>query len=242
MKDLHTHILHNIDNGSSSLEESLEMIKNAYLHGVTDIVLTPLYSTSSGYIADNKTKNNLLKELKTWLEWSNISINLYLGNVVDLDDSLLSLNKEISTINNSRYLLVDLNINDDEESIIDKIKKIKSKNIVPIIVCPNKWGNYYKREDFLLRLKEMGCLFQGNIKGLYIRYGYKNNIMLKLMLKRDIIDFMASDIHNSKEKIYQKDYKRKLFKITKSWEKINKLLNDNFDKVINNLEIISQEK
>lgn len=242
MKDLHTHILCNVDEGPASLEESLKILKEAYLSGVTDIVLTPTYSSRCGYVADNKTKNGLLKELRQWLECSNISINLYLGNVVDLEDSLLSLEKEILTINNSRYLLVNLNTEETEKHIISQIKKIRNKNIVPLIVCPDKWGNYYKKYDFLVELRDLGCLFQGSVKDLYIKYGYKNKEMIKVMLQRGMIDFIASDVHNSKDRIYQRNYEKKLLRIVKSKERVNWLLNDNFDRVINDLEVIRQEK
>ena len=39
MKDLHSHFLYGVDDGSKSLEETKEMLKNAYECGVTDIVL-----------------------------------------------------------------------------------------------------------------------------------------------------------------------------------------------------------
>ena len=41
MIDLHSHILPNIDDGSRSLEESIEIIKQAVSNGVTDIIVTP---------------------------------------------------------------------------------------------------------------------------------------------------------------------------------------------------------
>ena len=41
MVDIHCHILHNYDDGASSLDESLEMARMAAQTGVTDIVVTP---------------------------------------------------------------------------------------------------------------------------------------------------------------------------------------------------------
>lgn len=242
MKDLHTHILPNVDEGPATLEESLMILKDAYLNGVTDIVLTPSYSSYNKYVVNNKDKNALLKELKQWLECSNISINLYLGNVVDLSDSMVSLEEEILTINNSRYLLVRLDTKEMAENIIGQIEKIRKKNIVPVIVCPDEWGIYYKNYDFLFKLRTLGCLFQGSIKGLYIKYGYKNKKMLKFMLQRGMIDFMASDVCNRKDRVYQRNYIKKLLRIVRSKERVNELLNDNFEKVINDLDFISQEK
>ena len=49
MVDLHSHILPGIDDGASSLNESIEIIKNASLCGVTDIVATPHFISGSDY-------------------------------------------------------------------------------------------------------------------------------------------------------------------------------------------------
>ena len=103
MKDLHSHILYGIDDGSKTLDESIAILRQAYNNGVTDIVLTPHYIKNSKYNATNQEKRKILRELKKELVNNNININLYLGNEVYITDESISLRKEISTINNSRY-------------------------------------------------------------------------------------------------------------------------------------------
>lgn len=238
MKDLHTHILHKVDDGPSLLEESLEILNKAYLNGVTDIVLTPHYINNSKYMVNNKEKKELVEELKTWLEVSNININLYLGNEVYIDDKVPSFIKEVSTINNSRYLLIELSLQEKTNNILSYIAKLKKKQITPIIAHPERYLAYYKDYDFFKELLKLGCLFQGNIGSLYGKYGIKSKIMIKYMLKNNMIHLMASDIHNKQDNIYQKNYYKKLLKIVKSKEIVADLLENNFDKVINNEEII----
>ena len=43
MIDIHNHIFPNIDDGSKSKEMSIEMLKNAYKQGITDVVNTVHY-------------------------------------------------------------------------------------------------------------------------------------------------------------------------------------------------------
>lgn len=43
MIDIHTHIIPNIDDGSSSVEETFNLIEEAQKAGFTDIILTPHY-------------------------------------------------------------------------------------------------------------------------------------------------------------------------------------------------------
>ena len=39
MKDLHSHIIYGIDDGSKSIEESIDLLKCAVNQGITDILL-----------------------------------------------------------------------------------------------------------------------------------------------------------------------------------------------------------
>ena len=64
MIDLHSHILNGIDDGSRTLEESIEILKEEVEFGVTDVVFTPHYIRDSKYNANNKTKEKLLNILK----------------------------------------------------------------------------------------------------------------------------------------------------------------------------------
>ena len=41
MIDFHSHVLHDIDDGSHSVEESIEMMKMSYRQGIDTMVFTP---------------------------------------------------------------------------------------------------------------------------------------------------------------------------------------------------------
>lgn len=237
MKDLHTHILYDIDDGSNSLEESLEILKQASLNGVTDIVLTPHYIKDSKYSANNAKKKELFKELQKWLDISSININIYLGNEVYITNDSISLSKEISTINNSRYILIELPLNTKYNLIFESLNKLKKKDLIPIIAHPERYTSYYEDYDFFNNLRKTGCLLQGNIGSIYGRYGKKSKKMIINMLKNNMLDFLASDIHHSNNIIYAKDIKRDIFKIVKDKEVVEKLLNTNAEKVLNDLDL-----
>ena len=56
MKDIHSHILYGIDDGSRSIEESIQLLDRLYDQGVTDIILTPHYIENSKYNYKNIKK------------------------------------------------------------------------------------------------------------------------------------------------------------------------------------------
>lgn len=239
MKDLHSHILYNMDDGAKSVEESIEIFKLAYKNGVTDIVLTPHYIKDTIYNKKNEEKYKNFCELKKKLEENNIDINIYLGNEVYIDEDIMLLYKkgDISTINNSRYMLIEFPLNTKYIFIENVLEELISKKMVPIIAHPERYILYYKDFTFFENLLKKGCLLQGNIGSLYGKYGLKSKIMLKSMLKKGMIQFLASDIHHKENCIYEKNIKKDLLKIVKDKWQVDCLLEYNADKVINDEKI-----
>ncbi len=243
MKDLHTHILYGIDDGSKSIEESIEILKKANARGVTDIVLTPHYIKDSIYQTNNKEKAKLLKELQKNLKKENININLYLGNEVYIDEEIRPLlKKDIATINNSKYILIELPLNRKCLILDEVLYQLSKEDLIPIIAHPERYLSYYKDYDFFDNLIQKGCLFQANIASIYGFYGRKSKKMLKVMLKRNMIHFFGSDIHHKHSNIYEKDIEKDLFKIVKDKRKVEDLLINNTDKVLKNKTINRSEE
>ena len=120
MIDLHSHILPNIDDGSKSLEESIAIIKQAVSNGVTDIIVTPHFILGSSYNKEKKANKKLLADLKTRVEAESLSINLHLGNEIFVDIEMVSLlkKKKIASLNDSRYVLFELPMNNEYKNII----------------------------------------------------------------------------------------------------------------------------
>ena len=75
MTDVHSHILFGIDDGSSSILESLELISKMKRAGFDKIILTPHYIEGTEYSAENKEKlerYELLKKEIDRIEWLEI--------------------------------------------------------------------------------------------------------------------------------------------------------------------------
>ena len=60
----------------------------------------------------------------------------------------------------------------------------------------------------------------------------KSKRMMKELLKRDLIDFIGSDIHHPHQKFYHYDIKKKLLKIIKDEDRVNDLLEGNAKRIL----------
>ena len=112
MIDIHSHVINNLDDGSRSIEESINILKNLSNKGVTDIIFTPHYIVNSNYQVSytkkNKAYNNLLKEIKK----EKININTYLGNEIYIDLNIINYIKiDRLSLNNSKYILLEFPMN-----------------------------------------------------------------------------------------------------------------------------------
>ena len=141
MKDLHSHILFGIDDGSNDISESISLLKSAEEQGITDLVLTPHYIEESKYTCNNEEKNKRFDELKQKAKENGISINLYLGNEVFMTENFLELleKKEIQTINNTRYILFEFPMSNMLYNSKEILYNLVVSGYVPILAHPERY-------------------------------------------------------------------------------------------------------
>ena len=96
IKDLHSHILYGIDDGSKTIEESIQLLKEAEKKGIDEMILTPHYVDHSKYMCNNEEKAKIFKKLVNRAKKEKINIKLYLGNEIFFSRHILEFikNKE----------------------------------------------------------------------------------------------------------------------------------------------------
>ena len=233
MRDIHSHILYGIDDGSPSKEDSIKLLKDMEDYGITDIILTPHYIENSLYMVSLDIKIKLINELQKYTK-----INLYIGNEVYINNNILELlkQKQISTLNNSRYLLVELPMSSKINNLEDTMYNLIKNGIIPIIAHPERYTYVQENINYLDDLKELGVLFQSNYESIFGKYGNIAKKTIKKLLKNNYISFLGSDLHRVSSKNNTKRVQKKLNKYLTD-DDIKKLTDVNILKVINNQEI-----
>ncbi len=200
MIDIHNHLLYGVDDGSKSLELSIEVLKDLETAGITDIILTPHYIPYSNY--SNPRSDNLerLEKLKREAKRNNISINLYLGNEIFIDDSIYDLLEKnvISSLNNTNYILVELPMSGDFSGYQEIFKFLMSKGYKVVLAHPERYLSFQEDYRKAIELDEMGVYFQSNLDSLVGKYGPRAEELIKRLLRDNRISFLATDIHQKK--------------------------------------------
>lgn len=234
MIDFHSHILPNIDDGSRSLEETLNLIQEAKNVGFTKIISTSHYMQE--YYDYNENRR---KEILDFIKGKENDIELFLGSEIYISDEMVYLlkNKEASTINNSKYVLFELPMNMKPFNVKEVIYRLIENEYIPIIAHPERYSYVQKNIEYVKELAEMGALFQANYGSVVGWYGKDAEKTIKKLLKEDLIHFFGSDVHraNHTYTIIPKALK-KIRKII-SDEKLEELTTINAQRVLDNEEV-----
>ena len=236
MIDFHSHILPNIDDGSTSIGETINLIEEASKVGFTGIISTSHY-IQGYYEFDCYERNQLLDIVKNEMQSGNLE--LYLGSEIYFSSEIIDLikDKKASTINNTRYLLFELPMNTKQLFVKELVYELIQNGYRPIIAHPERYSYVQDEINYVRELANLGTLFQANYGSVLGMYGNDAKKTLKKLLKDDLISFLGSDVHRTGQ-IYPKIPKalKKINKIV-SAEKLEKLTTLNAQKVLNDEEI-----
>lgn len=231
MTDVHSHILFGIDDGSRTISESVELLKKLKSVGFNNVILTPHFILDSTYNSNYESNIKIYNELKERLISENIDINIYLGNEIFIDKNVPTLLEKniITSLNGTKYVLVEFPMHNKLLNIEDILYEIRSKGYEVVIAHPERYDAFKEDYSIVDTLREDGFLFQSNYSSILGYYGKDSIKLLKYMLKRHYIDFLGTDIHRI-EKTYVIDNFKKIekhiIKITGS-EYYNKIQSNN---------------
>lgn len=198
MIDIHTHILPEMDDGSHSLAESVQMLEIAADSGTTDIVASPHANSEFPFRAD------IVQEKLTELRGS-VGNRIRIHTGCDFHLSYENIQDALSypakyTINNKCYLLVEFS----DISILQRAReifgKLLSAGIIPIITHPERNGLLQKRLDDLQSWLQDGCMVQVTAQSFLGVFGRSAKQCADTLLKKNLIHFVASDAHDSKHR------------------------------------------
>ena len=196
MIDFHTHILPNIDDGSKSVEETFNLIKEAEKVGFDSIISTSHY-IENYYESPVGERQQWVNALTEALHKENIIVKLYLGNEVYFSENIIKLLNEnkIARINNSRYMLFEFAMNVKPINVYDVIYEMIQNKITPILAHPERYRFVQQDPSLVYELIDTGVLMQANYASVIGWYGEKAEVLSKKFLESDIISFLGTDVH-----------------------------------------------
>ena len=218
MIDLHCHILPKVDDGSQSMEETIDLLKSAEKAGFSTICFTPHYA-EPGHIKTIKQNQQVLEEVQNKAKEEEIFIKMLLGNEIFISENMGDLleNNEIATLANSHYALIELPMYQElpQEVVKKLLDKVKQKGFQIVIAHPERYQYLQKKPKKIEEYFEEDIIFQSNYASIIGAYGKDAKKTLKKFLKDEKIHYLSSDVHHINRCFYEKfdEIKKKLLKI-----------------------------
>ncbi|UVI27911.1 tyrosine-protein phosphatase [Paenibacillus spongiae] len=197
MIDLHCHLLHGLDDGPTSLEESISLAQSAVDDGATTIYATPHYRAGryDTEAADIRERTGLLN---AELRKRQIPLRVLPGQEIRVYDGLLDDLEEgkLLPLGESTYLLLEFSASNVPARFDDTLHELRIAGWTPIIAHPERNAELAADPDKLKSLVDNGALCQVTSHSLTGRFGSKVKSAAIEMCRRNLIHFIASDSHN----------------------------------------------
>ena len=202
MIDIHCHILPGVDDGASSLKDSLSMARLAVEDGITAVLATPhtLNGVSRNTVSDILSG---ISHLQDALAAEGIPLKIYPGSEVHLvtDMCLKIRSGEICTLNNNgKYVLIELPYQSVPDGIKQEIFHLKLDGITPIIAHPERNAVIQNNPHILRELIHMGALSQVTAMSIVGDFGPETMESAKGLLECRLVQLMASDAHSPRSR------------------------------------------
>ena len=196
--DIHNHILFKVDDGSDSIERSIEMIREEYKQGARKLILTPHYDEESFNLSVDRW-NSHFEELKAIVANEYPDMELYLGNEVLLcSDMIEKLDAgKIMTMAGTRYVLIEFYPMEDYTTIERALSQLVNNGYIPIIAHCERYKAFRKRIGVINKTNidhvvEMGCYLQVNATSVY----REDKKFVTKLIENESLHLVATDAHS----------------------------------------------
>lgn len=198
MIDLHCHILPGIDDGSQSMDDTLDMARAAVDEGISHIVATPHHNLRQ--FQNPKTEvAKLTSQVNKVLNDHSIPLIISAGQEVRLSGNLIELidGGEIAFLDDKEsYLLVEFPTSRVPEYTNHIFFELYNREITPVIAHPERNHSILENPDILYDLVNGGALAQLTASSYTGHLGKKLEKYSKQLIEANLVHVIASDAHN----------------------------------------------
>lgn len=196
--DVHCHVLPQVDDGSQSMDETLDMLKIAYDSGISDMIVTPHYK--KGRVGTPREKiGEMIQVVQSYADEEGIPVTLHPGTEIYYNSSLEERLESgwLARMNDTDYVLVEFSPLDPFPYIRNAIDDVFSLGYRPIIAHVERYECMLKRAENVRILHDMGCLVQVNAGSIAGNYGFMVKHFTRKLLKEKLVEFVGTDAHNT---------------------------------------------
>ncbi len=190
MIDLHSHLLPRVDDGSRSIEQSVEVLTRFAAQGVTGLCLTPHLLASQAASGPPAAHDLAFAALGMAVP---DGLRLYRGAEIMLDrplDTNVASDRSV-TLNGSRYILVEFQRLVAAQTVDHALALVVAIGLVPVLAHPERYRCC--QPDAVTRWKAAGALMQ--VDGPTLLSPRPRGSRARQLVELGLADIAAADNH-----------------------------------------------
>jgi protein-tyrosine phosphatase len=195
--DIHSHLLPGIDDGSKSIENTLELLQGLKNQGFkqftgTSHIFTGVWNNTKEIIENTAQKTNeVIKNHGFFIKpAAEYMMDTHFMELLKNETPLLTLK--------DNYVLVEMSYINPPIQLFEILFEIQIKGYQPVLAHPERYNFYHGNLDAFKKLKNSGCKFQLNMLSTVGYYGPAVSKCANDLLKNNLMDFIGSDVHHEK--------------------------------------------
>tara|TARA_R110002072_G_scaffold228854_2_gene386091 strand:- start:258 stop:992 length:735 start_codon:yes stop_codon:yes gene_type:complete len=199
--DLHCHLLHGLDDGPGSLEESLQLCRIAAADGITHAIVTPHIHPGRW---DNTRKSIKLgyDNLRRKLDQNNIPLQLGFAAEVRVTDQLMQQVADsdlpyYGEVEGYKVLLLEFPHSHLVPGSEKLFEWLLHRGIRPLVAHPERNRQVMKDASQLQPFIDAGCWLQVTAGSVTGHFGEKPMAIAHQLLQEGRVKVLASDGHNA---------------------------------------------
>lgn len=207
--DIHTHIIPGVDDGSDSMEQSMEMIEQAYNEGIRVMIATPHYGVVN-YDYDGNKAQEALQALRQEVKKIYPDMHLFMGNEIYYTQGIADdlLEGKAKSLAGTSYVLVEFNTAVELDVMKRAIDEFTLNGYRTILAHIERYKCLEDCREAVQELIDKGAYIQLNCRsivgGKKAGKGRKGGLSLenrskwcRKLLEGGLVHFIASDCHDN---------------------------------------------
>jgi protein-tyrosine phosphatase len=212
MIDCHTHLLPEMDDGSTAIENSIQNLRQMANGGIKSVICTTHYMRGR-YQFTREEYTTRFRELENEVKHQQIPITLYPGAEVFICNGMVDdIIQNNLTLADSSYVLIETDLNSFPPDMQKNIYELLRKGFRPILAHAERYVSIMMKTHEAKEIMNRSVYIQINAASVIGGYGEKVKETVWKMLNKGWVHFLGSDHHaksdynaffEAKEKIRQ---------------------------------------
>ena len=193
--DVHSHLIPGIDDGSTSVEDSLNIIRGLHSLGYSKLITTP-HIMSDFYRNTPEIILAGLEDVRAAVAREGIPVELEAAAEYYCDYEFeKSIGEKKLLSFGDKYVLVELSYLNPSDNFDSVTFKLQLEGYKPVLAHPERYPYWYQSFNKYEEFHDKGVLLQINLASITGHYGSVAKRISERLIENNMVDFLGTDTH-----------------------------------------------